>query len=251
MPQDIPLEVSETLAFTPAEFAGVADAPSFTLRTPCPRAKRMWRRLMTEEGARTHSTGAIRDEMVRGLEAEWDAATCEQHIPMLREFWSAFDDYILQVKDDPDLKWEYDPEIEAAAHQLEQQVQRMWRPLARMRADNVEYSDIAALAQIAVMVESWDRLDFKATREGKYLTIDSAEGLREALGKAAVRASKDALAASRQLITECTVRMFLAADTEKNSASPSPSDTPPTSSKTTGRGRSAASAKSAGKTSKR
>ncbi|MFC4255383.1 hypothetical protein GRI97_08090 [Altererythrobacter xixiisoli] len=246
------MEASDTLTFTPDALKGASPAPTFTLRTATTREKRMWRRLLIEEGARTHTIEAIREEMVRGLQAEWDAATCGQHIPMLREYWAAFDEHALQRKDDPDLKWECDPIIEEAVHQLEQQVQRGWRPLAKMRADNLEYGDIAAVAQIAVMIDTFSGIELEAERDGKYLTFDTAEGMREALGVLELRAGSKPGTAFQELYSECALRMFLRASTEKNSASPSPSDTPPLNSNATARGTSTASkAKSAAKTSKR
>jgi len=232
VPQDIPLEASEMLVFTPDAFAGIDNAPTFTLRTPTPRDKRFQRRLLNEEGAVQHSRDAMRAEMLRGLKALWGEDQFAEHSPKLEEFWQATDDFALQVKDDPDLVWEYDTALERACLQLEDDVAQAWRPLARMKAGNAWAGEANALSLVAVSVKSWTGLDVTFAPDRGYLSVDTATEIRDALLSLSVKVGvKEPGAAWSQLFLAALKRMYLDADTEGNSASASPSETAPASSK--------------------
>jgi hypothetical protein len=241
VPQDIPLEASETLVFTPECLAGLESPPTFTLRTATPRDKRHQRLLLNEEGVRRHSVEQLRREMLAGLKELWGEDAYAQHAPVVEAYWAAGDEFALQQRDDPDLKWEYDPDIEAAVQKLEADVAQSWRPFAKMRAANAYSGDISLLTVAAVMIVRWTGLKHEPVRERGYLTIDSIDSLREDLPEWDEKAKADRGTSWAQLLAACTMRMFLTEDAEKNSASPSPSETPPPTSKTAG------SAKAGGK----
>lgn len=233
MPQDIPLEASETLVFSPDAFAAVDNPPTFTLRTPTTRDKRFQRRLLNEEGAAQHSREDMRAEMLRGLKELWGEEQFNDHAPKLEEFWRYSDDFAQQSKDDPDLAWEMDAALEAACMQLENDVAQAWRPLAIMKADNAWAAEANALALVAVSVKSWAGLDVPIALERGYLSVDTAAKVRDALLKLSVKTGlKEPGAAWSQLFIAALKRMYLDADTEGNSDAASPSATPPASSKT-------------------
>lgn len=249
MPQDIPVEASETLVFTPECFEALPSPPKFTLRTPTTREKRQRRRLINEECAVRHDAETMRAEMLAGLKALWGEKGYAEHAPIVEAYWQALDDHALQLKDDPELKWEYDPEIEAAVERLEIDVGQAHRPFGKMRADNMHFDEVATLSIVAVMIQAYTGIDAAAERERGYLTLNAAHELRDALGDIEDEHKIEPRGrAWTQLFVACSKRMFLSEDEEKNSASPSPSETTPPISKPGKAGTSGASPASASST---
>lgn len=232
MPQDIPLEASETLAFTPPSLASIEGAPSFTLRAPTTRDKRYHRRLHVEEGLQHHGADAIRTEVLAGLKALWSPDAYAEHAPVIEAYWDATDAFVTEKAKDPDLQWSYDAEIEAAVQDLTQRVAQAHKPLRRMMADNADFGEMSFPLMVAVVVKNWTGLEFKPVREGGYLTLDSASSLAEALAAIEKANGLDEGAAWVELAVACTNRMYLDPDTAKNSDSPAPSPTPQVSSTT-------------------
>lgn len=232
MPQDIPLEASETLAFTPECLAGLESPPVFTLRTATTRDKRFQRRLLREEAVTRHSPAELRNEMLAGLKRLWGEEAYEQHVPVLEAYWQARDEFDLQRRDEADLEWGYDAEIEAAIEQLERDVAQAWRPFARMLADNANAGELATITLAAVMIRGWTGLDVDPERERGYVGVDSVDEMSKVLGDIEEANKLPRGLAWAQLLVACGKRMYLDEDQEKNSASPSPSATPPRNSKT-------------------
>ena len=230
MPQDIPLEASETLSFTIKSLASLGDAaPRFTLRTPTPRDKRFHQRLNNEEGLRHHSPEAIRAEVLTGLKALWTPEQYAEHAPRIEAYWAELEDFQLQLRDDPELEWSYDADIERAINGLIQKVGQSWRPLRSMIADNAEFSDMSFVLMVALIVKDFAGLSLKAPREldRGYLTVDTAFAIRDALWALEDKHGLTKGSAWLELAAACTSRMYLDEDEEKNSESPSPSKTPP------------------------
>jgi len=100
VPQDIPLEGSEKLAFTPPSLAEKlgADAPVFTLRTWTHREKREENKMRIREGLRVWGQEAIRNEIRAGLKANWTPDQAEKHLPLIDAYWEAQDQFELQRK---------------------------------------------------------------------------------------------------------------------------------------------------------
>ena len=255
MPQSVPVEASETLAFKPASLEDRPDCPVFQLRAPGSRDRRFQRRLMAEEQIQQHSQDAIRAEIRNGLKTNWDEASYRQHMPRVEAYWNAWDEFVLQRKDEPDLEWSYDEPEERAIEELERRVADSWPPLRRLMADNDNFRSMLPIVQAAVVVLDWSGLDVACERDRGYLTLDCAEALLNGLGKYAERRcgsgadDKQKTAAARtallELFVACTGRFNLDEDTVGNSESPSPSQMPPQSSSTTAaRGSSKASASS-------
>lgn len=226
MPQDIPLEASETLVFTPASLESLGDAaPRFRLRAGTPRDKRYHRRLHAEEGVFVHPVEAIRREVDNGLKELWSPEVYAEHIQTLKEFWEAQDQFELQAKDNPELVLEYDPKIRRACEELARKVADVWRPLRRLLADNAEYGEMSMPLMVAVVVKGWTGLDVPLRRERGYITLDSAEALRDALEGFETEHKLPPGIAWTELFVACTKRMYLDEDEAKNSESPSPSET--------------------------
>lgn len=231
MPQDIPIEASETLAFTPASLAEIPGAPKFTLRTPTHRDKRFHRRLVTEEGVSGHGPDAIRAEVLNGLKLLWSPEAFDEHSPIIRAYWDARDDHELQLKDDSKLLWSYDADVEEGVRDLTRKVAEAHAPLRRMLADNDDFQTMVAPLLVAVVVKSWSGLAAAAQIDRGYLTVDCVENMAEALlayekaNRAAYKLAPGT--AWLELFVGCSRRMRLDEDEGNDSASPSPCETTP------------------------
>lgn len=241
MPQDIPLEASEELVFTPKSFSDLSDAPSFVLRAATTRDKRYHRRLHLEEGIIFHGSDRIREEILVGLKSLWSPETYEQSVETLKAYWAAQDDYQQQAslhakgqagKDNPEPfpPFEYDKEIGAACDELIRKVTEAWRPIRQMVADNADFGELTAPAMVAVVVKSWKNLSVRATRERGYLTLSGAQAIEEALADLEKKHGIEPGSAWTELFVACTKRMYLDEEEAKNSASPSPSEMTPAAS---------------------
>ncbi|WP_333840477.1 hypothetical protein [Novosphingobium sp.] len=249
MPQDIPLEASETLAFTPPSLAQIDGAPSFTLRAATTREKRFRRRLMSEEGVIYHSEADVRDELLRALRTRlWGEEKFATHSGALTAYWEALDDFRLQRKEAPELEWSYDEDAERAILSLIRDVEQSWPQIGRMKADNIDFNEIYLGATVAVVVTDWTGIDVRQATNRSYLTIDCVDMVGSALQRFAIKHGIEGNLPFLELANACARRMALDEDEEKNSESPSPSEmTPPASSmkKASGKGgKSQASARS-------
>jgi hypothetical protein len=234
VPQDIPLEASEELVFTPASFEKLGDAaPTFTLRAATTRDKRYHRRLQIEAGLAYHSNETLRAELLAGLSELWSPEAVEQHVPVIKAYWEAADDFALQAKDDPSLTFEYDPEIVAAIADLSKQVVRSWPRYREMIADNVEFDDLMTVLMVAAYVKGWTGIEPAPRLAGGYVTFASAEELRDAVQAFEKKHGIPEGGAWMELFIACSRRLNLDQEEAKNSESPSPSETtPPASSET-------------------
>lgn len=227
MPQDIPVESSELLDFTPASLKDIEGAPVFVLRASTSREKRYHRRLLLEQGIRYHDREAIREEVLNGLKELWDADAFEQHGPVIKELWSARDDFEAQLKDDPELVWSYDAQVEDAVDELVRMVSQEWRPLRSMIADNADYGSMAAPLLVIVTLKRFSHLDVKPRNERGYFTIETVEAIEEALTKFEKANGLVEGTAWAELTVACSRRMYLSDEERGNSASQSPSTTAP------------------------
>lgn len=227
MPQDIPLEASEVLAFTPASLAKFDGAPVFRLRASSTRDKRFHRRLLMEYGIRYHDRDRIRAEVIKGLEQLWDADAFAEHSPVIKALWEARDDFEAQLKDDPSLEWSYDPEIENAVDELVRKVSQEWKPLRVMVADNADYGSMSGALIVALTVLTFTGLPVKALKDRGYTTVETAEAIETALSDLEKEHSVPEGTAWAELIVACSQRMYLTEEERGNSASQSPSPTAP------------------------
>lgn len=234
MPQDIPLEGSEKLAFTPPSLAEKlgADAPVFTLRTWTHREKREENKMRIREGLRVWGQEAIRNEIRTGLKANWTPDQAEKHLPLIDAYWEAQDQFELQRKDDPDLAWEYDAELEHTIIMVIDRISTTWRPLLEMQADNSDFGSQISLVWLAIGIEGWTGLKTPVEREGGYLTLGCIDKMVVEI---------ESLAKRHGIVVEPVVELVSAVIKRKrledeeagNSASPSPSETIPPASNPT------------------
>lgn len=232
MPQDIPLEASEVLAFTPASLAKFDGAPVFRLRASTTRDKRFHRRLLLEYGIRYHDRDAIRAEVIAGLESLWDADAFAQHSPVIKALWEARDDFEKQNADaikkgEPELEWSYDSQIEDAVDELVRKVSQEWKPLRVMIADNADYGAMSGALIVAVTVQTFTGLPVKALKDRGYTTVETAEAIETALSNLENEHGVAEGTAWAELIIACSQRMYLDKEEAGNSASQSPSPTAP------------------------
>lgn len=228
MPQDFPLEASETLVFTPSSLRDISNAPSFVLRAATPRDKRFHRRLITEEGLRTHNTETIRKCVLDGLRQLWEPQDYDRHAPIITDYWQQQDDFVLQRKDNPELEWSFDPEIQSAVGDLTQRVAEAYPPLRRMLADNNDFGEMIAPVLAAVVVQDIRGLSINPRRDRGYFTVDTMLAVQSALEAFERKHQAEGLkegTAWVELFVACSQRMRLDEEEAKNSASPSQSST--------------------------
>lgn len=256
-PHEIPVEASDTLAFIPSSLAEIEKPPVFTLRAITERDRRFFRRMQTEEGVDAHSDKAIRDATRSELKRLWSPEDFEVGIARLEAYWHAVDDWALQRKDDPDLKFEFDPAEREDIDELSDRLAQASPVLRRMQADNEDAAYMRPLIFVATAVERFDNLDVKLQRAGGYLSLECAVAIRKEL-RALGEANKLDLAdlPFLELMGACAKRFRIGEDAEKNSASPSLSGSDPQNSSgkdgTSGKSHAATakSSKSRAKTSK-
>lgn len=246
-PQDIPLEQSERVDFTPASLKAIPSAPVFVLRSPTRRDERHHRRLIREAGVVMHSDEAIRAEVFIALKALWSPEDYDQHAPRIREYFEALDAYRLQLADDPDLEFGWDKADEEAIQQVVGDATRSWPALLKMNADNADQREMSGPLIAAVVVESWTGLDTRRELDRGYLSMNCAEQLFDDLAEfEKANARKHELevgTAAVELHVACLRRMYMSAEELGNSESSPPSPAPRKSSK--GRAASGKSRKSA------
>jgi hypothetical protein len=224
--QNIPVEAGDELAFTPPSLAEIAGAPVFTLRAPTTREKRHRQRILIEERVRHHDRQAMRAATLRAVEAGFPDLYAK-HKGLIEAYWQAADDFELQAKDDPDLKWEYDPQVEERIAKLLREAAENSAEVARMAADNVEYGEIAVVSLQAVVIAGWAGLDVPRQLYRGNLTLDCVDAMIAALGAIEESHSIPRGTATLELIQACQRRYNLEEEERKNSVSPSPSSTTP------------------------
>lgn len=240
MPQDIPLEGSEVLSFTPSSLEDHDPRPVFRLRAVTGRDKRFHMRLHRENAVHFHSQEALRDEIMAGLKAQWTPEDFEKHSPVIRAYWDRYDAYLAEVTEQakgkaeaeargeilPELVWDYPEDEERAILELLERVQEAWAPLRRMHADNAEFGYMLFPLMAAVVIKGWSGFDHPARLDRGYLDVECAVELVD-------RLKAEHPEAYTELFIACTQRMTLTKDTAKNFESPSPSTmTPPVSTPT-------------------
>lgn len=227
MPQDIPVERSEVLPFTPDSLKSIEGAPVFVLRASTSREKRYHRRLLLENGIRFHDNDAMRRETETGLKALWGDEQFEEFFPFVKSVWEARDDFELQRKDNPELKWEFDADTEAKVDEVIRKVTQQWGPLCVMIADNAEYAEMSFPILCAVTIKSFTGLDVKSRIDRGYLTLATVEAIQEALSEFEREHGLVEGQAWMELSIKCSQRMYLSKEEAGNSASQSPSVTAP------------------------
>lgn len=234
MPQDVPIEASEMLVFTPESLKRLDNPPVFSLRAATWREKRFHTSLNREEGVEFYDTQMWREEVLNGFRAKWAPEYVEPYAPILQGYWDAWDVYETQKKEDEDLVFEFDPVVKMAINELIEKIRQVWPPLRRLDTVNADSSETMMLTTVAVVLASWERLSVNRDIDRGYITVECAYAVKEALQSLELKHGLKAGTAWMELYVEATMRLYLSKDTEKNSESPSPSEmTPPASTETT------------------
>lgn len=252
-PVEIPVEASDTLAFTPESLKHLPEPPVFDLRAITSRDTRWQRRLVVRHCV-SHSEESLRQIMREELTATWGEETAARFLPHLEEYWSALDEWKLQVQADPEIgDFTYDPAMRAAVDKLYNEVRRNSERYADALADNADAADLGPLILIAVAVKSFAGLEATAKPSPEYLTLEGVEVILKALERLEKANGLTPGLARAELVIACAARSKLPEEEVGNFASPSPSEADPTSSSDStdsgDHGKSPASAKSPKRTS--
>lgn len=227
-PQNIPIEASEVLVFTPPSLADLPDPPRLRLRAATWREKRAVRKLTDDEGIQFHATTALRDGARVGLKEKWGEESYEVHIARVEAWWDANDALETARLSDPDAALEFDADEARAVAELLDLLEKAHRPLARMISDNSDFFEMRYPLLVAVTVIDWTGLDVPRRMEGGYLDLGCAMALFEALHGAARAAGLPVPHLPfLELGSACHDRLYLSEHVAKNSASLLPSGTLP------------------------
>ena len=231
MPQDIPLEASKKLAFTPPSLAGVVDPPTFMLRAATWREKDHINYLRDLHRVRFHSTADQRDAVVEGLRNLWGEERFETHRATVEGYWQAVDEWEVARKNEPGLKFAFDPEIEKAVLELLDRVGDAWEPVARIEADIRRANQVNVRLVLSVVVDSWSGIGTTREIEQGYLSLDCVDAMSAALAEAGeIAALGTPSLPVIELYLACCRRLGLIEEEVGNFGSPSPSPTLPASS---------------------
>lgn len=241
-----PLEAGER-AFVPASLAHLKNPPTFILRDGTPREKAEHLSILRLDKKRHHSTEAMRDALFEGLAQLSTPEEFGEWEPRIREFFDAADQHdkelseaIAALPEDatdedraslPTFEFEGKAEVLACIDGVQSEYQKC----LILDNDNMRFRMAQPHAIAAVVIVDVHNLDVDLVRDrqGKYLTMDCAMEVAEALVLAAAkeRVASPPLAVA-ELNEECQLSLFLGKRRAKNSASPVPSDPAPDHSKT-------------------
>ncbi len=224
MPQEIPIEASEEFAFTPASLSKLESPPVFVLRTPTHREKRHLQRLNNEEGVQYHATEEVRAEVLAGIAALFPEKA-ELLSEAVKDLWARRDDFETQQAADPELVWDFDADIETRLNAVVNEVFAGWAPLRRMVADNRDFSTTSAVTMVAVMVKSIKGLTLEIERDRGYLSVETANAVRDALWKLEEEQKLNQGSAWQELGVTTSMTLYLGEEEAKNLLSPVPSET--------------------------
>lgn len=228
-----PYEKGEAERFIPTAFADMKNPPTFWLRTGSPREKRRQRRMMDEEGLRTHSEAAMQAELLKGMAALFSTDDYALWSGKVQGYWAAGEGFAEEYKDaKPDEVPEFVFEDEALILEVLNQIGKDWRPYRILVADNREANRTIADVFNCCVIERYENIDVPMDRMGKYITLDCAMEVGDELDQMAHKAELDDNAANPrvELNSKCIQKLFLTKDQEKNSelpqqSSPSQDDT--------------------------
>lgn len=243
-----PYEAGEAERFVPPSLAHLDNPPTFWLRQGTPREKRRQRRMMDEEGLRTHDQASLRDEMLRGMKELFSAEDYAAWQPKAKEYWDAQDAFAEEHKNTPpDDVPDFVFDDELVLIEVLNQVGKDWRPVRIMTADNREANRMIPDVVNSVIIARFENIDVEPVFYAGFLTMDCAAELTEALEALEID-DPAKVSPALELRAECLMRLYLGKGREKNSSSPPPSSATPDSLKTgtaSKAGKSKASASSA------
>lgn len=244
-----PAEGGELVEYTPDSLANLPVPPKFFLRPVTERDRRRLRKLMLQEGIRTHDIARLREETLTGLRELWSEEVYAEQEGRLRAFWDAYDQYELEQEgkqiserdpfEHPDL---------VNMHELSERITRAWPPLLRMAADNDEWDDTWPKLIASITIAGWRNLDVRYERVEGVVDLGCLSEMKAALDAIEEQAIADQIEgvigvgmASAELILRCSRLFSVGKAEEKNSVSPSKSSTTRNTSTASGKGAKAGS----------
>lgn len=206
--------------FTPPALAELASPPVFLLRDGDRRARRDFRKMLLTEGLTTYAPDAVRAEARAGLRALWEPADAEQHIGRIEAYWHAADQANAAAGHDEEAEPAIDPAERRLVEDLLSRLGQSWAPLRRMASANAMYAAEAPSVVLSTVLRGWESIDLRYCREDGVVSLDTLEGLENALGDVErAQGGKPGLAYA-QLCEAALERLFpaTAADVERPSS---------------------------------
>lgn len=228
------------IEFIPDSLTNLPDPPKFLIRTASPRDRQRVNRLVYEEGLQQHSVAAMREEVLRGLKANWSEDIFAEQEGRIRGFWDALDQYQEEAKGIADPPPFEHPDRKAMDDLIDE-VRKNWRPLRVIIADIAAFNTAFPSVVSSVLIKGWRNLDTPYRREQDVVPMETMLAVSEALDviETEHRGKVDGVGESglafAQLTAKCAGMMYLTEDEEKNSESPSPSSAAPRTSKKDGK----------------
>ena len=255
----IPLEAG-VAKFVPPSLKNLVPPPTFRLHTAGRREKARYQVLLIEEGLQFHGSDAMRDELMRGMAKRFDEETFATFEPRVRAYWDALDQHDRKVKaliedwqiaraaaldagnDVPDMELpRFENPDQAVMDELIGKLERNWRPVCSMAADNAMFRKESPRILLSVLLTGWENLGVKFALDNGIVpleTIDLIEEELKAVEEQAVETVEGITPGSafNELLYQAMRSLTLSEDESKNSASPSRSTSSPKTSPTDGRG---------------
>ncbi|HEY0148659.1 MAG TPA: hypothetical protein VGB70_06605 [Allosphingosinicella sp.] len=209
----------ELEAFTPPTLTELPDPPIFLLR-PADGRGREWRtyqHLLRSEGLRFHSAPTIRAEVIRAVEALYDAEQAADVTKRLQAAWAL-----------TDKGEEVEPAEAAAIDDLVERLTREWRPLSAAGADNMRFQDDALRIALSMFLMGWRGIDLPYRRvDGRapLELLDQLETKLEEIDAAGLAFAELTTAAYRRLRLE--EEQAAAEPTMKPAPTPAPAEEQP------------------------
>jgi hypothetical protein len=235
-----PHDKNDIKAFTPEALRDLPNPPVFHLRAGTVRDKNQFTRLIIEEGAQKYDLEDMRAEIIAGLKELGGEEAFGEWEPRIKGFWDALDSHEKEVEAIvAATKADHTPELppftyedEGVVSAILQSIEDKWRPLRKMKADNVLANRMQPIIMAQIIITKVDNLEVDLERDGKYLTFECAGEVRDELQELARSNNLDANEVIAQLNREILQRLFVPKSAEKNSVSPSPSSSDQNSSET-------------------
>jgi len=218
-----PYEKGEAERFIPSAFADMKDPPTLWLRTGTPREKRRQRRMMDEEGLRTHSDSALQAELLKGMAGLFSTDDYALWSGKVQSYWAASESFLHEHEDtEPEEVPEFVFEEEELILEVLNQIGKDWRPYRILVADNREANRTIADVFNSCVIERYENIDVPVDRMGKYITLDCAMEVGDELDQMAHKAElvDDAANPRVELNSKCIQKLFLTKEQEKNSELP-------------------------------
>lgn len=246
----IPLEAASLEHWTPPSLANMASPPVFTFRPWTVRDRGRYVDTLLEEGLRSYTREAMREETENGLKALWSEKDASAKIAELRKSWEQQDaaaDQIPGIEDDKEaekLYWQIvDRDLLKRAIQLQDDLSTEWEPLRKMLGRNQRFTREAPVLVVSMCLMGWTGVDAKCEMENGRPSYGCLTGLETALEALETEQAKtvegigEPGTAFGELMLKASAHVRLTREEAKNSASPPSSSDIPTGSKADGRGK--------------